>query len=288
MKKFLRCLFSCILSLFLAISLLAGGACYFVQNNISNPSALNSAANADFTQELYDEIVYDWENLLSITGVTEPETIMSVLTYAQVEKDALDYLAGAFNGGISTDTQALRTNLDEKVRQYAYSHNIHATPEEELEQNIKDLVNACIADYEDAIRIPLLPTTLGYAAKIGPYCTKLLPIIAAGALVLFLFLLLLQRKKQDVFYYSAISAATGGIVLIGAVMAVEYYEIIGRLPFSDSAIKTLVVNYCRQLLAALQQYGYLYLMGAGACLVLYLVFNLIAMLFRKPKTIATE
>lgn len=281
-KTFLRVFFSCLLSLFIAIGCLAGSACHFAATTVCDSAPmLRVAKTQGFTTQLYEEIVYDWENLLSITGVTEPESIMAVLTLELVERDALKYITDSYAGSATVTTEDLRSQLDQKVRDYAYSHNIHATPEAELEQNINDLVDACISDYTESIRIPLLPKLLSYASNLGSLFEKLIPLIAGGVGALLLFLLVLQKKRRDTLYYAAISSATGGIMLFAVTMLTQHYDILNRLPFSDSAVKTLVVSYLQMILNELNRYGIIFMLAAAILLVAYLMFCLFAKLFRK-------
>jgi len=284
MKTFLRVTFSCILSLFLAISCLAGGLCHLGQRVICDPAPLLRAAETGgAAKQLYDEIFYDWENLISITGVEEPEAMLGLLTQERVQQDLLRYIRDSYSGTPSIQTDDLRSQLDALVRQYAYSHNIHATPESELEQNISDLVDACISDYREAIRIPLLPTLLGKVSSFEAYFSKLFPVACVGAFVFLLFLFFLQKKKSNTLYYLCLSVATGGVILYGATLLVDRYDILNRLPFTDSAIKTLVVSYLQSILESLEQYGIVYLLVACLVLVLYLLWCTVSALIHTVK-----
>ena len=280
-KTFLRILFSCILSVFIVILSLAGALCHYGQAIICNQDMLlQIGQESGYTQQLYEEIAYNWENLLSITGVETPEDIMSVLTPEVVAQHALKYIKDAYTGSTTFDMQQLRGDLDGKVREYAYSHNIYATPEAELEQNINDLVDACISDFQAAITIPLLPNLLGPVANYGPLLSKIIPILAAGCGILAVFLFFLQKKKQDVLYYITLSGVTGSIILIGIPKLIEHNNIIGRLPVGDSPLKTLITNYLQAVVEALSDYGTYFLLAAGVVFGLYLLINLIILVIR--------
>lgn len=287
MKKFLRVTFSLLLSLFIALLCLAGGICHMAQNAICDPAVLVQAAhNSSFDQSLYEEIRYDWENLISITGVTEPESMMAILTQERVTRDVMQYIEDAYTGIPTLDTDDLRSQLEEQVRQYAYSHNIDVTPDAELEQNIQDLVNACISDYRDAVQVPLLPTLLGYLNKLSPFLSKLTLPIAVGVFVLILFLFFLQKERRNTVYYLCLSVVTGGIVLTGADLIIRHYNVLNRLPFTESALKTLVVTYLTQILDAVRHYGQIYLLVAALLLLIYLLCCTVMALIRSTKKAA--
>ena len=281
MKKFLQILFSCILALFLSILCLAAGLCHYAQKTICNSNyLLNASKESNYSQVLYEEIAYEWENLLAITGVETPEDIMAVLTPEIVERDAHGYFTDAYTGSAPLDTQQLRTDLDVKIREYAYSHNIYATPEAELEQNITDLVDACMVEYEGAITIPLLPKILGTVSKFAPLLNTGLILLAAACTVLLIFIFFMQRKKQDTLYYLLISIATSSLILLAIPLIAKYYNIINRVPFGDSALKSLVMRYLQNLLGTMSQYGKLLLIVAITIFILYLIICLIITLVR--------
>lgn len=280
-KRFLRIFFSCILSMFIAILSLAGGLCHYTQAIVCNQDILLQAAkNSGYTQQLYEDIAYNWENLLSITGVETPEDIMAVLTPEIVAQHTLDYLKDSYSGSAATDMQQLRSDLDSKIREYAYSHNIYATPEAELEQNINDLVDACISELQAAIAIPLLPTLLGAISNYGQLLPKFIPALAGGCVFLALFIFFLQKKKQDVLYYITLSGMTGGIILTGIPKLVAYNNIIGRLPVGDSPLKTLITNYLQTVVDAMSIYGKYFFFATGAVFGLYLLIHLIILIVK--------
>lgn len=289
MKKFLQIFFSCILSLFLAILALGAGLCHYAQKTVCQPNLLISAGiESNYSQQVYDEIAYEWENLLAITGVETPEDIMAVLTPELVAKDAMGYINDSYTGSAELNTDQLRSDLDARVREYAYSHNIHATPEAELEQNIKDLVDACIVEYESAITIPLLPQILGAVGRYSDLLPKCLIALVAGCIIILLFLFFLQRKKQETLYYAAISAITAGIFLFGIPVLSTHYDVLNRLPLGESALKTLVVKYMQVLLNTLERYGKLFLAAAAITLLLFILIEFIVAIMKNNQKVKAE
>ena len=278
-KKIISTIFGFVISLFLAIVLLSGALCLFANNTVCAPQYLTQIAEkSGFTDELYEEIRYDWENFISITGVEDPASIMPMLTKEQVSKDVLETLKSAYEGKSSLNTDELKTQLETKVREYAHSNNINATPEAELEENIADLVNACIEDYQQAVSIPLLPTILGAVGKVAPLLMPAAAATAVAALILLVFLFFLQTERKNTLYYAAISAGTNAVILIGLPALAAAYQIVKRLPFEASALKMLVTAYVQALLDQLQFTGLLFL---GAAVLLIAVYVSLVFLFKK-------
>lgn len=278
-KKILSTTFSFVVSLFLAIVFLAGTLCLFAGNTVCQPAYLTQIAESSgFTDELYEEIKYNWENLISITGVEDTASMMPMLTKEQVSNDVLAALENAYKGTSSLNTDELESQLEAKVRDYAYSNNIHATPESELNQNIDDLVSACIKDYRRAVSIPLLPTILGTVGKVSPILTPAATATAVAALILLVFLFFLQTERKNTLYYTAISAATNAVILIGLPALAAAYQIVKRLPVEASALKTLIIAYIQALLDQMQFIGFLFL---GAAVLLIAVYTLLVFLPKK-------
>ncbi|MBQ8359757.1 MAG: hypothetical protein IJX37_07615 [Oscillospiraceae bacterium] len=271
-KTVLSTVFSSILSLFLALALLAVGLCIYAANTVCTPSLLTDLAKSSgYCQELYAQIQYDWENLLAITGVADPAPIMAVLTPELVESDAIAYISDSYSGSAKLDTEALEKALDEKVRAYVLTILPDGTIDEELEKNIDELVTACINDYKSAIRIPALPKILGTVAKLEKYLTVGFWAAAGVAVVLLVFLFFLQQKRQDTLYYTAIATGTNTVIFLTATGLAAHYKIVDRLPIDVSALKTLLTAYLQELLSILQKYGQFFLLATVLLLLVYLL-----------------
>lgn len=283
-KKILPVVFSGILSLFLAIVLLVGALSAFFYRTVGDQQLLVSTGQSSgYTDELYEEIKYKWENLLSITGVMDTDPIMEVLTPEVVQEAARSYLRDAYTGTAAIDTQTLHDELEAKVRDYAYSNNIHATPQAELDQNINDLVSACLKEYTNSIKIPLLPRLLGAVSKVNPYL-KIVPMICAVcAAALLLFIFFLQSNRANALYYALIAAATNAVLILGANGLAGHYRILDRLPVEVSALRTLVVSYLSAILERLQSYGEAFLVIGVLLLLLYVLTLVLTALMDRRK-----
>lgn len=283
-KNILRTVFSLILALFLAIGALAGSLCAYAEANLCDSTLLlDTAAAGSYAQELYEEIAYDWGNLIAIAGVPEPDTLMTDLTVERVKADALAYLEDSYTGSASVNADELREKLEEKVRQYAYSNTIHETPEEELERHIDELVTACMKEYTGSVKIPLLPKALGAVSKLNKY-VSIGKFAAFGfCAVVLVLLFFLQRKKKEILYYAGLSAATNALLLAGSVGLAEHYELLKRLPVQVSALKTLIDGYLQPLLDRLGAVGQIFIFVAAGLLLAYALWTLIPKILENRK-----
>ncbi len=284
MKKTLNSVFSFILSLILAFSLLLGGLSVFAYNTALNPEALIRVADeSKYTEELYQEIYDSWDNLFAITGVSSPEPMLKVLTFEDVKNDAFSYLRSSYNGKGKISTEKIEKELDEKVREYVKSQGEEEISEE-VEKNIKELVLSCMGKYEKAIRIPLLPTVLSAAGKIKNYLIPAVIASFAFALVLVVFIFFLQKKRKETLYFLTISAATCALIFLGAAFLAEHYEIASRLPIEASALLTLLSNFIKLLIDEILLFGIVFAGAAVLLLAIYLILSFIL----KDKTVKEE
>ena len=273
MKKNLASVFSFILSLFLAFSLLAGSLCLFLYHTaLDEKDLIRTADESKYGEELYEEITDSWENLFAITGVSQPKPMLKVLTEKSVEDDAFSYLRSSFEGKGKIDTAELEKALDEKLREYVKAQGEEEISEE-VEKNIRDLVSSCKTKYEKGIRVPMLPTVLGKAGAVRKYLPTASIAAFVFALALAVFIFFLQKKKKETLYFLAISAATCGIVFLGAAFFAEGYELTSRLPLEDSALLTLMASFLQFLIDEILLMGIAFFGAAVLILVLYLIFT---------------
>lgn len=271
-KSVLTTAFSLILSLFLAISLFAGALCVYARGTLCREDLLtDTLVHSGYPQQLYEEILYKWENLLSVCGVPESEngTILQVLTPEGVKQDTLTYFENSYKGGGKLDTQTLSDNLEALVRSYAYSNNIYMSSEEELDANIADLVEACIEEYHNSVQVPLMPRLL---SKLPPLRNMLKwgALAAGAAAALFgVFLFFLQRRRANTLYYGGIATGTNAVLILGLYALAKGTQLVYRLPITESALRTFLIAYLERLLESFLLLGLLFFAITAALALIY-------------------
>ncbi len=270
-----------LLALFLSVVTVAGALFYIAGESLCEPTYLmQTAQDSGYTQELYGQIAYKWENLLAITGIQDQEPVMAVLTPEEVAQDALLFLETAYEGSAELDLQQLSVDLETKVREYVDKNYPSAQQQAELEKNILDLVNACISDYRSAVSIPGAGTVLRTLNKIRQYVKPGMYITAGAALVFLVLLFFLQRKRRETLYYTAIALTADSLILLGVPALIYGNRVIERLPLGASAMKTLIDAFLIGILDRMHSAGLLFLLTA---LLLLLVYGLIYAIFRMKK-----
>ncbi len=275
-KTVLSHVFSSVLALFLALLLLALSLAVFANSTLVKPEFLTGLAQySGYTQALCAEIEEDWENLLAITGIADPEPILAVLTKEQVSADVCAYLEDSYTGTASINTTELEEKLDTQVRAYVLTILPDETIDKELEKNINELVSACIKDYKNSVRVPALPKILQAISKLGTLLEPAIWIAAAGCAVIAVFIFFLQRKRQYVLYYAAIATATNATLFLCATGLAAHYQLASRLPIGESALRTLLCALAQDMLDRLQMYGYFFLVASALLVLVYLLITVI-------------
>ncbi len=273
MKKKLSVIFSFILTLFLAIGLFAAVMCQLVCTTVCVPQLWQQAIqDSGYTDTLYEEIYGNWENLLLICGVQQPEEILSsILTQDAVSQQAQDYFAQAYTGEVTLDTTKLKQDLQDALHTYAAENDVYMTEQAELDANVQELVDVCISEYTNAVQLPLLPRLLSSVAGMQSKLQLLQWCIGGACIGLLVFVFFLQQRRRNVAYYGAIATATNAVLLLGGYGFVAGKQFLQRLPIGASALRDLTIAYGQQILQQMCRLGLLFLAATALLLAVYFI-----------------
>lgn len=272
---------SFLLSLLLATTLLGGFVCAYIGQTVGDPRRIDeAAAESGYGDTLYGEIRDKWENLFAVSGIPDAEEMLSVLRKDTLMSDIRSYFAGAYQGQLIVDTQALEDALQEKLEAYVAGIE-DADPEDlELQKNIRDLVAACADQYRLAVRIPMLHTVLGKVTRIRDLLAVAVAAAALFAVVLAVFLFFLQKPRADALYFGAVATVTDTVLLLGLRIFAGWIRLVDRLPLAQSALRDLAQVYVADLLSVLTRWGIGFAVLSAALLAAY---GLTARRHRIPK-----
>lgn len=271
-KTVLSRIFSFVLALFLAITLLASAMAGYVRGTVADPQNVkNAVTGSDFAAALYSEILAKWDNLISICGIADTAPMLEILTEERVQADVLAYYDAAYHGKQDVDTEALEKALEEKLWAYAESLENTDRSDKELKKNIADLVKACMDEYRTSVRVPLLHTLLGALTRRKKWLNVGEIGAAAFACLLLLFLFFLQEKRRYTLYFAAVATATDTVLILGGGLFAKAIDLVNRLPLAESALRDLAVICANDMLTKLLILGAAFL---AVTLILLLVFVL--------------
>lgn len=272
----LRSIICWILAFFLAAVLLAGVLCVFGRVVTADRTALfDSMQETDYAETLTSEIREKWDNLAAITGIQERTELLNLVTEQRVAVDSQTYYENAYLGQSVLDTDALRREVRTFVEEYVAGTDPWFVNEAELQQNITDLVDACIDEYALSVKIKLMPNVLGQMEKIASLLEKGMWVCAVMTLLLTVFLFFLQVRRRETLRYLFCAVAPTPILLLAACRFVKAEAYIYRLPMADSALKGMLEQYLEKILAMLQYIGEITVWVAMGVLGLYLVICMV-------------
>ncbi len=244
MKKInLPLAFSYILSFFLSLTICAVAVCFVFLFTIANPENIDKAIlKSDFVKPLKNEISEKWENLAAISGMEESEKLLALLSDERIEKDSREYFKKAYKGK-AIDTTPLKDEIYVIVSEYAKAHNPHLISDSEVEQNVLDLVNACITEYDISVKIKLMPTLLAKVSKLTPVIIGVLIGCIVLSVGLFIFIFRLQKSLKNTLTYLFYALASNSILFVFLSLFIYFNNFINRIPIEASALYNLTVEY---------------------------------------------
>ncbi len=269
-KSKLSSVFSYALAMLLCVLVFAVSLCVLFVLTVASPKAIDTAiTQSDYVAPLRQEISAKWENLASICGMQETKPLLSLLNNERVENDCRQYFKNAYNGE-TLDTASLKNEVYRVVSDYAHKNDLGLISQAELEQNIKDLVNSCMDEYDRAVKIRFMPKLLNKAAKLTPtllICLTALTLASVG-IIIFIFYLQADRKKTLLYVFYAL----GGNALFYLFMLLFVWanDLIKRIPIEESALYNLSIKYLSNTLNSFILTAAILLIASAVILILYL------------------
>ena len=271
-KTVLSRVFSLMLALFLALSLLGCAAIAYAGWTVADPENVKKAVIAcSYGETLREEIAKKWDNLLSICGIADTSPMLEILTEDRVQADVLTYFADAYHSKQTVDTKSLEEELEAKLWEYTATLENADPEDQELQKNVRDLASACMEEYRISIRVPLLHNVLGAITRYKKWmlCGGL--VLAVFSVLLLVFLFFLQRQRRDIFYFAALATATDTLLILGGGLFARGIDLVNRLPLAQSALRDLAVLCASNMLTKLLITGTVLLAVTVLLLLLYIL-----------------
>lgn len=267
----LASLISYILALFLTFTLFATTVCTVFLLTVANPKRIDNAIlKSEYIKPLKDEIAYKWDNLAAICGMENRDELLALLTEEQIKNDSRKYFKKAYDGE-TIDTSALKERVHKVVSDYAYKNDWGLISKAELEQNINDLVNSCMDEYDLSIKVKLMPKLLGATVrykKIALIGFGAFAILSVGILV---FIYFLQTNRRKTLFYAFTAFGANTFLYMFMVLFVLINDLIDRIPIEASALYNLVNKYIQDILNSVLMLTILLLIISVLTLILYLI-----------------
>lgn len=266
----LASLVSYILALFLTFTLFATTVCTVFLLTVANPKRIDNAIlKSEYIKPLKDEIAYKWDNLAAICGMEERDELLALLTEERIENDSREYFKKAYSGE-TIDTSALKETVHKVVSDYAYKNDWGLISKAELEQNINDLVNSCIDEYNLSVKVRLIPKLLSTVTKFKKFAAIGLTGSAILSLGIMVFIFFLQHNRRKTAFYAFTAFGANAFLYLFMVLFVLSGDLIDRIPIEASALYNLVNGYLQNIFTLVIISTILLLILSALSLILYL------------------
>lgn len=256
-------IFSYLLSLFLvgiavAIVLMTtlGRAGYY-------KSALQKSS---YATAVYESLCENYESYGAAAGFS-PEVITSFISPEQIEADLGKAVDAMYAGDISMQEhpeihEAAMTTMKEDAASRGYEVTT------DVENALKLVADACQADYDNYVCVPLVSQMAGFVDKMEGYALGVL-IVCLLLAVVSVFLIAKPHGsapfKMRLFTFSLLTSAIVCAVLTFAVYPMLH---LGNLNISPTSLKLLVCNYIHGMFAAFGIFLVIYVVISAALIAL--------------------
>lgn len=208
-KKWLKGIISVILSFLLAVIFTVGSIVIGIYIGFMNENRLLDGLNYKDYYSSVEKSFYEKSKDISIP-VGLPETVLEgIVESEKVHSDVKSYVVSSMNGQtFIISTEELKNKLEENVRKYFSEQNIVMTPEQEA--TIPEYTNIIAAEYEAAVKVPLVTYFNQAKLIIQKVILILVPVsILLAAIIIFILVRMRKWKHRGIRYvvYSCISTA---------------------------------------------------------------------------------
>ncbi len=266
-------LISYVLALFLTFTIFGAIFCGIFLSTVANPQTIDNAIlKSEYITPLKQEIYNKWDNLASICGMEDRSKLLALLTEEQIKTDSRQYFKNAYTNQ-TIDTSLLKEKVHNIISDYAFQNDWGIISKAELEQNINDLVNSCMDEYNLSVKVKLVPKFFNLVAKykkvalIGLVATSILSV----GIIIFIYFLQSNRKKTLFYTFSAFGG--NGLLYLFLVLFIKLNDLINRIPVEASALYNLINKYLQDILNQICVVTVLLLIISTLVLVLYLIPN---------------
>ena len=235
-----------LLSLSIVISSLLGVAITTVGSPKYMISCLNSSGYYARTALEIETGNYETNGL---PGGMPEEVFTGSVSLPALRQNVEDAVKAAYQGDtFQLNRDFLEADLYQRFVDYASSHDYELS--DELRQNLRNMAEYCIDDYQQHMINPYVLQSIRY---ISPYLGYL-PYIMAGSVVLsvalFLFLYAIRRYKHRAIRFLQYSMCGAGCMLTIGPLWVLLSGIVGRLALTSQSLYTLANTYVNNVLTS--------------------------------------
>lgn len=231
-----------ILSYLLSLFLVGVALAVVLMTTLGRAGYYKSALqNSSYATAVYESLCENYESYGAAAGFS-PEVITSFISPEQIEVDLNKAVDAMYEGDISMQEhpeihEAAMTTMKEDAASRGYEVTA------DVESALKLVADACQADYDNYVCVPLVSQMAGFVDKMEGYALAILVVCLLLALASIFFIT--KRSGSAPFKVRLLTFSLLTSAIVCAVLTFAVYPMLnlGNLNISPTSLKLLVCNY---------------------------------------------
>lgn len=231
-----------ILSYLLSLFLVGVALAVVLMTTLGRAGYYKSALQkSSYATAVYESLCENYESYGAAAGFS-PEVITSFISPEQIEMDLSKAVDAMYEGDISMQEhpeihEAAMTTMKEDAASRGYEVTA------DVESALKLVADACQADYDNYVCVPLVSQMAGFVDKMEGYALAVLVVCLLLALASIFFITKCSGSAPFKVRLLTFSLLTSAIVCAVLTFAVYPMLHLGDLNISPTSLKLLVCNY---------------------------------------------
>lgn len=231
-----------ILSYLLSLFLVGVALAVVLMTTLGRAGYYKSALQkSSYATAVYESLCENYESYGAAAGFS-PEVITSFISPEQIEVDLNKAVDAMYEGDISMQEhpeiyEAAMTTMKEDAASRGYEVTA------DVESALKLVADACQADYDNYVCVPLVSQMAGFVDKMEGYALAILAVCLLLALASVFFIT--KRSGSAPFKVRLLTFSLLTSAIVCAVLTFAVYPMLnlGNLNISPTSLKLLVCNY---------------------------------------------
>lgn len=252
-----------LLSYLLALFLVGAALALVLMTTFGRAGYFKSALKkSSYATAVYESLCENYQSYGAAAGFS-PDVITSFISPEEIENDLSEAVDAMYAGDISMQEhpeihEAAMTTMKDDAAARGYEVT------EEVETALELVADACQADYDNYVCVPLVSQMAGFISKVQSYALGILVVCLVLGLVS--VLVITKRPDSAPFKVRLLTFSLLASALVCAVLTFAVYPMmhLGDLNVSPTSLKLLICNYVHGIFSSFGIYLFIYaILSAG-------------------------
>lgn len=212
------------------------------QTYVSSEYLIKTAEEINYYEETAQNINQSFQDIGMASGISK-DGLEQVISKDQVKKDFDGFINASFKGkAYEVNRKEIENEVNQAVQSYAKKTNKKIT--QENEQAISFFLEKTSESYDQALRLPLVPTI---GLRVAQFKNQIVKLIIGLLLVLTLLMGLQyfasKRRLHIMLRFVAYANLSTGLLYFLSAIVLKYFNPVHRLSLTDKNLFDLVTTY---------------------------------------------